>query len=148
MWWLMWAGVAWKPRMRAAPRPVKRRATSTTRPTKRMPQTIASWYAFASDRTLAALRSETIELCGADTFPWRGSVTTTRYARAVNGPCERSESGRLGCGSEAGGKRLCVATTHGLVKGLALVIPQPPGAGRIAGPCVVANGSRDAGVVG
>src|SRR5579863_9655497 len=77
MWWLLWGDAAWKPRMRAAPRPVTRRATRATRPAKRMPQTIASWYPFASGRTMAALPSETIELGGADTFPGEEDVTTT-----------------------------------------------------------------------
>lgn len=129
LWWLL-GGVACKPRARAAPRLIKRRATSTTRQTKWIPQTIASWYPFESGQTMAALLGETIEPSGADTFPWRGSVTTTRYARAVNGPCERSwlapwqcprcgnwnpigmpcrcNSGRLGRSSEAGGERLYV----------------------------------------
>jgi hypothetical protein len=93
LWWLV-GGVARKPRARAAPRLVKRRATSLTRPAKWMPQTIASWYPFASDRATAALQSEKIELCGADTFPWRGSVRTTRSVvrvdSAASGSLERT----------------------------------------------------------
>src|SRR5882757_10584133 len=162
---MLWRGGAPRTaRARGTPRGTRRRATRDPGRRRGPRKLYRAGSPLSRSGRSAAPRGESIEPRGAVTFPWRGSVTTTRYARAVESaatgrvswlcqqdahrmcdwkPCVCWCHGKaLASDIEAGDERLCVASTRGPVTDTAGLAPQLPPAGRIAGPRVEANGSR------